>query len=320
MVSHLAVAPQFEGCDKACSREQRFEHHLAEMSVRRTVLVDLGAQHGAFPCVDQECGKYGWRYIVADVTSQLSFANTGLDRARPAGIDRRQTVANEVTLVGHIGAKISDKTAAFVVTVRKVGGHGIEVTSKAFDWGVRMVAQDAQRRARGALPVFTDYLRTKRFLAVKMIVERALWHARRGGDVVHAAAIEAAAPNRLYRGVQYPVADVGSCHALNMTSRLGIVKWRQPLILAIWPAAEPVAPAALPYHRDGGGKETCDWLLNEAHFDAAIDYKKRRHRRPAFGSLSQRDRCLLRQCRRRRPQRGTRPYQRQNTHRSVRFD
>jgi hypothetical protein len=52
----------------------------------------------------------------------------------------------------------------------------------------------------------------------------------------------------------------------------------------------------------------------------ALSSGERRHRRPTFGSLSQRDRCLLRQCRRRRPQRGTRAYQRQNTHRSVRFD
>src|ERR1700722_12457009 len=127
MVSHLARSTAVRS-DKACSREQRFEHHLAEMSVRHTILVDLGAQHSAFPCVDQECGKYGWRDIVADVTGPLSLANTGLDRARPAGVDRRQTVADEAAVVGHLGAKVSDKTAALVVPVRKVGGHSIEVT------------------------------------------------------------------------------------------------------------------------------------------------------------------------------------------------
>ena len=72
------------------------------------------------------------------------------------------------------------------------------------------------------------------------------------------------------------------------TKAVGIT--RHPLILAIWPATEPVAPAApdtttvspaltgptsvIPkYAVRPGGKEKRDWFVNEAHFDGAFDYK-----------------------------------------------
>ena len=68
-----------------------------------------------------------------------------------------------------------------------------------------------------------------------------------------------------------------------------------------------------------GGKDKCAWLVNEAHFDAAIDYKSKRRRRSAFGAVPQWDRRVLRQCRRRGPQRGPRSDQPQRAHRAVRL-
>jgi hypothetical protein len=63
-----------------------------------------------------------------------------------------------------------------------------------------------------------------------------------------------------------------------------------------------------------GGKEKCDWLVEEAHFDAAIDYKSE--------DIGARLSALvpIRQCRRRGPQRGARAHQPQGAHRAVRFD
>jgi NADPH-dependent curcumin reductase CurA len=69
-----------------------------------------------------------------------------------------------------------------------------------------------------------------------------------------------------------------------------------------------------------GSKEKCDWLVGEAHFDAAIDYKSEDLRARNFRRLSQWDQRLLRQRWRRRPQRGTGTHQPEGADRPLRFD
>ncbi len=53
-----------------------------------------------------------------------------------------------------------------------------------------------------------------------------------------------------------------------------------------------------------GGPEKCRWLVDEAGFDGAIDYKAENVSGAAQGALSQGHRHFLRQCRRRHSRRG----------------
>src|SRR5258706_14616866 len=87
--------------------------------------------------------------------------------------------------------------------------------------------QGAQRLPHLArLPVLDHCLRPERFLALEMVVERALWHTRRFGNVLHAGAVEAPAVQGVETRREELFANVESGHGNNMTGRLGI---RKPL-------------------------------------------------------------------------------------------
>jgi len=69
-----------------------------------------------------------------------------------------------------------------------------------------------------------------------------------------------------------------------------------------------------------GGREKCDYVKNELAFDACLDYKAGPAARPVEGSVPERRRCLLRQCRRRDPRHAARAYEPLRPRRGLRND
>src|SRR6185312_12343837 len=79
----------------------------------------------------------------------------------------------------------------------------------------------AQHRAARRKAIALDDFGAERFLALEVIVERTLGHARGRGDFLHADGVEALFSKALHPSFDDQLSDIGSGHGVsNMTSRL----------------------------------------------------------------------------------------------------
>src|ERR1700737_303480 len=205
-------------------RSKQFsEHDFVELLERHGVLVDLGAQHCSFPGVDQERGDHTGITIGANATLLLGLPDAGFDRPGPPGEDCGETLADELAVVGELRPEIADQAAPGIAALRHIGGHRREVAAQPLARPNLAVFEYAQGGTGALLPIAVERCRAKRLLAREMIVERTLGNACGVGDLLHPAAVEAAAVEDLDARVEEFFAHIRSYHRLDMTSRLALV-------------------------------------------------------------------------------------------------
>src|SRR6266478_3277427 len=190
---------------------------------RRTVFVDPYPQRSALPCIDNKCRECFGRKIFGDGVGSLRLADHERNLIGPRGKRRGDLFPNQWTLIGQLASEVTQQAP----------GPGL---GRAFTQAFEMPSQSGQRRRLrvpqcpqrfprlALLPVLEHCLCAKRFLAIEMVVERALWNTRRFGNVLDTGGVEAPAPQGLETCREELFANVGSSHDINVTGRLRFVK------------------------------------------------------------------------------------------------
>src|SRR6267143_3013456 len=208
-------------CEKILGRELR-EGDLHEIVQGRTVFVDLGLQHRALPCVDDERRQRLGGEVLGDRAGLLRLADHMSNLIAPCSKRPADALANERALIGQLSCEISQQTPGRELVL----GHGfvgaLKIFTQPLQRGQPRVPQDAPTR----LPLFLVLqhdLCGQRFLALEVVVEGPLWSARRLGDVLDAGGVEPLVVQGVEAGGKELLAQVGPRHAPYMTGRLGIV-------------------------------------------------------------------------------------------------
>jgi len=222
MTSHLKVERVgIFGFPHLVSDEDSGERHFQEGFERRPALLDLRAEDRALPGVDEEgCGR-----LCGNVRLQIARALRLLDHARqregPILEGGGYALANRGTLVGKLGAEISQQTARRAWILRQ-SDHGLEIAADARHGREADVREDRPALG-GSERILLDDRRPEILLAGEMVVERPLGNAGRFRDVLHGGRVEAPAVQGLEAGGQNLVAEIRLGHGGNMTGHLDIV-------------------------------------------------------------------------------------------------
>src|SRR5471032_2412695 len=209
--------------EKKASQQNTVQHHVGVAVQRRAAVGRFRVQHRALPGVDDEIGQFQRRLRRADAAGTLAFGDHHRQRCRPFIVGQAQRVAHGRDLGRQFAAEVAQHAAAVVV------GRGVGA-----DQSVKIRPQPGLGRLAGVVQhveidgrrrtVALQYLQPQRFLAGKVVVERALRHSGSFRDVLDAGGVEALAVKQVQAGGDDLLFDVWFSHVPNMTGRLKIVK------------------------------------------------------------------------------------------------